>query len=188
MHSRLSSLYLYIQLFSKLQADDCWKRRGKASCDGWPRRHVHTRLVSSTTNEAALPRPGLVALPALGDDAHGERVGPPEGRWVGGVRPIWKLRCLQLMLWHSWHMLIYIYIIIIYTVQLIIHSLYSFSMFQSHSYPKQLHAPRQLLTDGLQPVFRYTSSNEGWQLVKGEIGMLRMPETCQRSWGLVRFV
>ncbi|CAK9048783.1 Cytosolic carboxypeptidase-like protein 5 (ATP/GTP-binding protein-like 5), partial [Durusdinium trenchii] len=34
----------------------------------------------------------------------------------------------------------------------------------------------QLLTDGLQPVFRYTSSNEGWQLVKGEIGMLRMPD------------
>ncbi|CAL1154483.1 unnamed protein product [Cladocopium goreaui] len=33
----------------------------------------------------------------------------------------------------------------------------------------------QLLTDGLQPVFRHSGDND-WQLVKGEIGMLRMPD------------
>ena len=38
---------------------------------------------------------------------------------------------------------------------------------------------RQLLTDGLQPVFRH-SGDESWQLVTGEIGMLRMPAPCLR--------
>ncbi|OLP97152.1 Cytosolic carboxypeptidase 6 [Symbiodinium microadriaticum] len=33
----------------------------------------------------------------------------------------------------------------------------------------------QLLTDGLQPVFR-SSADAGWQLVRGEIGMLRLPD------------
>ena len=42
---------------------------------------------------------------------------------------------------------------------------------------------RQLLTDGLQPVFRYTGDNNGWQLVKGEIGMLRKPDTCREREG-----
>ncbi|CAE7294576.1 AGBL4 [Symbiodinium sp. CCMP2456] len=33
----------------------------------------------------------------------------------------------------------------------------------------------QLLTDGLQPVFR-SSADVGWQLARGEIGMLRLPD------------
>jgi hypothetical protein len=39
---------------------------------------------------------------------------------------------------------------------------------------------RQLLTDGLQPVFRHSGDND-WQLVKGEIGMLRMPAACHST-------
>ena len=39
---------------------------------------------------------------------------------------------------------------------------------------------RQLLTDGLQPVFRHSGDND-WQLVKGEIGMLRMPAAWLRQ-------
>ena len=39
---------------------------------------------------------------------------------------------------------------------------------------------RQLLTDGLQPVFR-SSADAGWQLVRGEIGMLRLPESVLQN-------
>ena len=41
---------------------------------------------------------------------------------------------------------------------------------------------RQLLTDGLQPVFR-SSADTGWQLVRGEIGMLRLPASLLQCWG-----